>query len=299
MTSIENKVTGDTTTTTASSDVGFKTKLFNRTAELQIGDIKFECPPFSLEYEHIYAVKMPWCASILLYNPADETIAKAQKKGTNIQLQAGYNPYKDTKNWGTCLIGVVESTEVENRKTERILKIVVKDKSQDKLYTPLKNSYRNQPISGILRSVLSEAGLSSSNSIDLGSGDTTLTTFVPHTLKYALDNLCKLSKTNWHFDEGILRIHPNDLTKGVQILTLSKSTGLVETVQECYDKTLLKQNPGKKLIRFKTLFLYQMKLHSDVKIVTEQESKMYKIIAGKKRFATHRSTYCEWEAISV
>ncbi|GEM_PF-2844905 len=305
MPNIKNSITGDIVSYESTYDYNYIGKLYNHYAEVTLGSHIFQCPPFNMEFEQTYSIKVPWLVKLKLYNPSKTTIDNCIKN-KEIQIDAGYLPFKyENTGYGTCVKGKIDYSEInkpkfEQSKTDTVLEISILDSITTTLYKPLKNSYRNQLLSSILDQILEEVGITLPiGQMQLGK-DLLLKTFVPGIFKNALDRLCILSESSWSFNNGQIEIKPANKTVVNKIIELSPKSGLIETVKKYYDKDLAAKYTGKDLIKFKSLFFPSLKLYSNVMIKDGSgNKKQYMIVGGRKYFATHKSSYCEWEAVSI
>jgi hypothetical protein len=263
-------------------------RLFNKYCSITIGDSpgrKFEYPPFDIEFEQKSAPGAPTTTTAKLYNPNDDTIAIGTPKLSGkawtfpqIIIDAGFD-----EEHGTCIVGSIFAAETKRQRADRIFEMKISDATNKWRNAIINYTYKTATATIIINDMLSRVGMYS-DKIQLGE-EKTYKTFTASYLSSAIETICRDTKSEIYFKNGMILIQPKASPRTRNIILLNENTGLLNRPE--------KTSTG---IKFQTLFLYNLNIGDFAKIESKNINGVYSIFNGVKKFSTFQSSECEFEA---
>lgn len=256
-------------------------RLWRRYGELNIGGRVLKCPPMHIEFEENFSTAVKSTAKIKIYNPSDDTVETAKKKGCLVIMAAGYE-----EDFGTCFTGEVFKLEYKAGTTSE-LDIEVSDKSELWAGTVVNRNWRG-PIaaSEVIRDLLETYGMTGRIELGTDFNYERGISFAGSSLSASLRKMASDTKSELFFRSGSAAfIAPK---KGyTQGYALSPSSGLL-SVEET--------GTGYKI---KTLFLHHLGAGNIAKLSLPQGDVTIKIIKGVRRFSVYGDAGVEFEAVRL
>lgn len=262
--------------------------LWSRYGQINIGGRFFTSPPFSMEFDQTLKIGRLTQTKARFYNPSPDTIKAAEPKKfgrvttfTEVIIDAGYE-----SDFGTAVLGLIHDYKVMKKGPDTILEMTIGDATNKWINTLVSKSWKLTFASIILTEVLATVGIVST--IILGQ-DKLYRTFSARTLKGAINKITKDTNSQYYFKNGIFRVEPKTPPKTAQVLYISPSTGLLDTIEKT-----------KRGFKFKTLFFYKLQM-GDIVQITDKNTppSNVRLTQGKKKFSSFGKAFCTFEAIQL
>ncbi|MCE9500005.1 MAG: hypothetical protein K8R21_05850 [Leptospira sp.] len=264
--------------------------LFRRVMSLEILSAnglakQFTYPPFGMELEVDFESQT--IIKLKLYNPTEETIKAVEPKKllkkkifSKAILTGGYE-----NDQGLIISGEIFDFKVERQDTEVILNLSISDKIGTWLNTYIMKSYRKTPAQIIIMDVL-RIGNIIPGKIVLAKNFPL--NFYADSLKKSIEDLCRLTGSEFYFSDGVLNMQPVDLFSKASVIHLDHTSGLIGTPE--------KIPMGWKI---KSLYRYQFKKNTIVSVDSRNLGGQVKILKGKGKFSTvSEDSYSELEVMA-
>ncbi len=270
------------------------TPLYKRYCEFNINNRMLTSPPFALEFETEFSTKSSNQTTAIIYNPADDTVAACERKGSSypkIIIDAGYEA-----DYGTCVMGEIIKFEIKRQK-DRVLKLLITDKTSLWLNAKVNKSWKGAiDARSIITQIFSEFGITPGK-IDLGVEKiySRGVSFAGLPLSTAMKKLEQDTKSDFFFKNGQANFLKESGSIGAAFY-LSPLTGLLSA--EKFESTR-KSGKTSKGYNVRTLFLYQIGVGSLVQIDGKQANGLFKVTKGKHKFSSRASSGSEFEVIKL
>ena len=262
-------------------------KLFDRVCTINISGKEFKSPPFSIEFTQTAKIGTLMANVLKLYNPSNDTIKLFESKKVagrtvypKVLIEAGYKEQN-----GTCTIGEVTDFKVQYGPPDRIIEAKIGDISSAWINGYVNQTNNNMSAQFILRSIFLVTGVQAS-AIELGQNKT-YPTITIRKLSDAIRQICRDTKSEFTFKNGLIRISPI-IPRLKKAKLLSPTTGLVGKPE--------KLPQGYKI---NTLFIYDIEVGDYVLIQSDELNAPFKVTSYKKTFSSFGNAGCEFEVIKI
>lgn len=222
-------------------------------------------------------------STVRLFNPNKQTIAatESQKSGRGrkypqLNLTAGY---KDEH--GMVVSGEIYESKTKKEGPDNILEMKVSEKAGSWGATQIMKNYYRLNVSLILPDIISRAKL------ELGLfqlGSDVRVSHYSRTLKNSIENLCKLSESEYYWENGKINIQPLSPSSKNAVILLDYSSGLIGHPEK---------DNGQWKVR--SLFRHKLKKNVSVRVSSAEFDGQLRITKGKHKFSNFESdSYTEF-----
>lgn len=256
--------------------------LYMRVCEMNVNGRVLTYPPMTLEFETEFSDRTPSQTKAKIYNPAPDTVAACEKRGTIyplITIKAGYQ-----EDYGTCVIGEIVKFE-EKKGRDNVLELTVSDKTSLWSTAIINKSWKGMITAReAATQILRDLGVTPSEMV---FGEEKVyqygISFSGTSLRNAMERIARDTKSQFRFTNGQASFTKETAGSGTAFL-LKYDTGLLEAS---------KTNEGYKV---RSLFMYKIKGASLLHIVKPELDVVLRVRKGKHVFSPSGQAYTECEA---
>lgn len=266
-------------------------RLYKRTAELEIQPVAgisktFSSPPFRIDFETEFDRFSS--TKIKLYNPNQDTIDSVESKKIAGRLQyaklfltAGY---EDSA--GIVVAGSIYKYTNKKQGADRILELQSTEQASSWSSSVNRKSYKKLPAQIIISDILANSDILIGK-IQLKNN--TLISYTSSTLKKSVDDICRMTESEFYFKENRIFIQPIGYTPVPSQILLDYTSGLIDRPEKIENKKW----------KIKSLFRHEFRLNQVLYVQAGDLDSQIKIVKGKSRFSSHADSNSEFEGVEV